>query len=223
MSNRIFYRLVWIPSLAAILVMTVLFARHSGAYSATGPLVSYTSADKSITLLHPSNWKPISTGSQGIRADLTFLADIRTKFEIATDLQGSLQADMLRSSNTSMSQLSDVLRSQPNAPQIPTPTTKSPIETLHEGTLQRDRMVSAGLETGMTSKRQISGEEALETTFTIPGNALFGGPALEGKIITLLLSDRRVTIRYQYVVDNRTTLQPIFEKMLDSLQIRASG
>ena len=54
-GNSALYRAIWVPSLAAIFGMILIFSRQQQAIPAPHEMVQFATSDKTISLLRPSN------------------------------------------------------------------------------------------------------------------------------------------------------------------------
>ncbi len=219
MSNRVLSRIVWVPSLIAILVMTFLFARHPQAIAEPSQMVSFTTDDKTITVDHPSNWRAHSNSQHDVMTEVWFLPANNSELHVSTDFAGSLMGDIARSSNNMMDNLGSMLG---NGQQIEVKK-KSPLEQLHEsyaGVMEKE---FDDYQEGTTEKTTVSGMEALATSFTFKKPSIWGSREMVGKRFTALPNDRRVKITYYCQKDMQGKLEPTFQKMLATLRITQGG
>ena len=100
MSNRLLYRLVWIPSAFACVGMAYVFIRQPKPFPKPASLTTYTSGDKSVALKRPGNWKASFANDHGVGRGIAFEPADNVRFVVASDLAGSLMADIMKSSDT---------------------------------------------------------------------------------------------------------------------------
>lgn len=216
MSKRVICKLIWIPSLVAIIAMIATFGQAKNAAPTAGPFVDYVTADKRITIKHPNNWKPQSRDSGATVSGVRFTPTDSVSFSVRGDLTGSLMADIARSpsSPTGGEQI-------PGMPAMTADARKTPLEKLHDG--QAEEMAKdphwTSFEDGTTTHTRISGAEALITDFTYqaPGNLTI--QRMVGRRATILTTDRRVRIVFRCPADQQREIYPIFNKMLASLRL----
>lgn len=248
---RVLYRLVWISALLSIIGMSCWFLSAPKAAVVVAPLVGYVSDDKSLSLLHPSDWKPHSSSSQAISSRVYFEPDSATHFTVDTSLVGSLFGDMLRptsnanpgaggdssggeanggdtsgggSSNAALS----ALQGMPGMPGAGGGggKQKSPLETIHDASLHamaKSRSHYPDFEQGETRKMQIDGQEALATEFTFKQGDIMGRQEMVGTYITVLQKDREVDITATCSKDSQKNLKPVFDQMITSVRLGQAG
>src|SRR5690348_5592111 len=99
MSQRILYRIMWVPSLLILAGMVVAFAMQPATFPTPDALTPYTTSDKSIAIEHPGNWKAHTLSMQGISSEVRFDPAPHVRFRVVADLAGSLLADIDRSTS----------------------------------------------------------------------------------------------------------------------------
>jgi hypothetical protein len=95
-------RAVWIPSAAALIGSIGFFAIQPYQIERPGRLKQYVSSDKSLSLQRPENWKARSFSSQAVQDSIRFTPSENVRFEIESDLTGSLMADIGRAADSSV-------------------------------------------------------------------------------------------------------------------------
>lgn len=130
---------------------------------------------------------------------------------IGADLTGSLQSDILTASNNQMGGAADALPGGLGA--LARASTKPAVEKLHD--LQA---------VGLGKKFQDFKDGKLQPLSSKMGEGRFseftasdGGVALHGYRVTILGSDKRYSVRAQCAQSDWKTLQPIYEKIIQSV------
>lgn len=218
MTKRAFYRLVWILSALAIVGMSVYFPLQPEAAATVGPMVSYTTEDKTLSFVCPDNWKPNETTQNGTDTAVVFVPRSQVRFVIHATLKDALLSDVGQSGNAGLGSL----------PGLPaTGTSKDPVETIHA--LQKDRMERdtdsyPAFADGSTRKIRIAGVEGLETPFTYQKRGDFFQKETEsGKRISALVAGRGLSVVETYPPALEKEVQPVFDKILASLNVKDSG
>ena len=134
MTKVSLYRIVWIPSALAILGMSVLFSRQSLSAPPIGKLVSVTTSDKALSVLHPDNWKPFTLSAHAVETHIRFEPVRNIKIVFDYGLKGALFADVGRSTDVSLSNLNSML---PDNAKLPLEKQKSPLQKRHEAQKQK--------------------------------------------------------------------------------------
>lgn len=227
MSPQIRYRTIWIPSAIVFLALLLIFANQPLAVPIPGPLVRYTSSDKNISLMKPSNWKATSRSSQAVISEVTFVPAQNVNYKISADLSGSLMADLAKPIAPTENSFPDGvvpegMRDQSGAGPPPRPQ-KSALRTMHELDKRIYTKLYHEYEEGETKQTSIAGLEAMESGFTYKVSSTFSTREISGVRITLLTSDRRVSILYSCPKVMKLVLFPVFDQMTQSLQLGAGG
>ena len=63
--SRMVYRVVWVPSLIAIIGMTIAFGKAPATAPTPGKLIQWEAGDKSFSIMRPDNWRPQAMGAAG--------------------------------------------------------------------------------------------------------------------------------------------------------------
>ena len=173
---------------------------------------SYEAPDKSFVCQAPDGWKKSESAAAGIMSGVTMTSGT-AKVSIASDLGGSLSADMTRASNAQMDNTTGLLPPEMQA-QMPKPV--PPVEKQHKG---NKRIVS--------SKYKDYQENAMQTLTAPIGEArisefnaeagMFAGGKVRGYRVTALSGDREVTAYCVCPESDWPTLKPAFEKILTSI------
>ena len=224
MSKVGLYRLVWIPSLVAILGMLAVFMGVSGKVPPPGPMKRYTTGDKFISIKHPGNWKAHELSANATFTTLRFEPVLGSRMVITSDLAGSLLSDMDRANSASLPNMSSSADSSSTsgiAAGMPTMEAKlpSPLEKSHAS--QKDEMEKdyTKYEEGATAKLQIDGQEALATDFNYETGEMLTHRLMAGKRVTLLSGDRHVAVICTCLRDMKATVMPTYDKMIASLRV----
>ena len=223
MSKRAIYRIIWVISLLAIIGMDMLFIlQPHAAPTAAATQVHFTTQDQFISVDHPSNWKPQAVEDHGVATTVVFLPNESTRCLIKTDLVGSLMADVAKS-GSGMGNLPGM----PGMPGMPSGgSQKSTLETVHayQGKNMMDDIARyPGYEEGKTIKVRVAGTEALFTQFTYRKTTGIQEREMIGRRISALAGDRRLAIVTNCRKDQAGTLEPIFQKIIDSIKIGQGG
>jgi hypothetical protein len=212
---RTLYRTVWIASLLAILGMSVWFATQPLALPVLAPMISYVSEDKSLSFPCPGNWKPHESSSRAVATRVAFDPNVNTHFAVDTSLAGSLMGDIAKSNNAALSAL-------PGMPPEVTDKLKSPLETLHQASLQgmaHNKTRFPDFLQGKTQPTQIGGVEAFRTEFTYTRGGVWGRTKMTGIYVTALTKEREVRVLATCTQELQKTLQPLFDEMLVGMRL----
>jgi hypothetical protein len=202
--------------------MTLLFASQPAAIPVPGVMKHYTASDRSISIDHPSNWKPHLHSSHAIETEIDFRPARNVFMDINVNLAGSLMADVLKSMDTQSSAIADMV---PGGEKV-RPPELSPIVHFHAAqSAHLKNLVTEfpGFEDGETTKMQIRAREALATScrWTSPG--LFGSRPMVGRRVTMLSGDHQVSIVYGCPKEMEKAVMPAFDRMLKSLETDVAG
>jgi hypothetical protein len=251
MSKRIVYRLIWMPCAIALIVTFVMFLGHVVTEAAPAAMTVYTMSDKSLQMLHPANWEATESSQHGVGSSVKFVVDEYSGIRFNTDLMGSLMADIDKANNAQFSNLAgmsaggastpqgpgSVGAGDANAAQLPAgmeggetaapqlPAAKSPLQKSHERKGQ-ELEKSTDFENyreGETRKVQVAGQEALVTDFTYTEHGSQGDQEEVGRRVTALLGERRLLILSHCPQAKSKQLMPLFDKMMESLQVSPNG
>jgi hypothetical protein len=216
MPKHTIYRILWIPSAVILVLMTALFSHQTSAMPTVAPMQTYTTDDKSFALRHPGNWKPHPFGANAVLSGVRFTPSDNVKVLVTADLTGSLFADMQKANNDTASAL-------PSFGPEQAAKQKSPLETVHK--MQRVEMKGKfeGYKEGKTEQAQIANNEGLVTAFTGKTGGMFSSAKIVGRRATILAGDRRITFVASCLKEMQPELMPVFEEMLESLQIGQGG
>lgn len=222
MASRALCRVVWIPSALALVGTVSAFAVMPHPVPAPGDLMTFTSNDKTLSVSHPENWKSQSMSIGGNSAEVTYRPTKNVMVRFGTDLQGSLMADISRSTNAmpDTSNLPPELANQLGAGMT---KRKTPLESVHEMDMAILAKEFEGYQEGKTTPTRLAGLEALQTDFTYQMSDLFTKRQVVGKRFTALSNDRRVTALYYMPKESEAKLLPVIQKMIRSLKIGQQG
>lgn len=215
-------RTIWILSALAILGMTVLFGAMPPPAPIPEAMKRFTTSDRSIRIDHPGNWKSRVRSSHGIETELQFKPAHNVFMTIDVNLQGSLMVDMLKSVDSQNSQIASMI---PGGAALNT-NRLTPMEHLHE--MQASQMKNSvaeypGFADGTTEKTQIGGKQAIVTTCTWTSPGLLGSKPMVGRRVTLLSGDHHVSAQYGCPKAMQQSVLPVFDKMLNSMEIDVQG
>ncbi len=217
MSSRILYRVVWVPSLLAVIGMTIAFGKAPATVPQPGSLVQWEAGDKSIMIMRPDNWRPQSMGATGTSMEVWFEPANFCYFGAKSDLAGSLMADISRGPSIG-GMGGDESGEGGEGANIPREAPASPTEKLHAGAAESLPRKYKGYEEGPTDKTSINGVEAVMTSFTFNKKGLWGERPMAGKRVTMLTSERRMTV-FCYCPENlKAILMPVFDQMIMSFK-----
>jgi len=218
MGKQIAYRAVWIPSLIAIIVMMVSFARAPMAIPAPGEMVLFSTDDKMLEFKRPANWKTHSMSLHAMQTEAWMEPALNVKIHINSDETSSMIAGFQQSSNNMMSNLGSITGSS-GSESAPEPKKKTPLESLHEVKGESMGKNFDDYQEGITTKLQISGLEAIETDFTYSRSTMFGKKQSMGARFTTLHADRGIGIVYYFPKDLETQVEPLMKQIVKSLKI----
>ena len=233
--SRTLCRIVWVLSTIGLCGALIAFASNPVAIPApASDMAEYTTTDKSLTISHPSNWLPRQLSANATQTEIEFLPARGVYFDIKGDLQGSLMADITKSTGVSMGEglsgssfdmggLGSGSSSSGHEESEHHEARKSPVLSLHEAGMEKVAQDLANFEDGGTKELRISGMEAYATDFTFHLKNVFSHTEAVGRKVTTLNGERRVTIYYYYPKSAQSTIQPVFEKMLKSIKIGSVG
>ena len=92
----------------------------------------------------------------------------------------------------------------------------SPTEKLHMAAAESLPKRYKDYQEGATTKGSINGKEAVMTEFSFKKKGLWGDRPMTGKRVTMLSSERRLTM-FSYCPDNlRDQIFPVFDQMINS-------
>ena len=224
MSNRVLYRIVWIPSAIACVGMGVLFAAQPYAFPTPSAMENYSTKDKLITLKHPGNWKAhVRSGMQGMEKSVEFTPAKTVSFVVSSNQMGSIMADVSKSNDAQIQQL---MSSVPGAPPANTPAQKSPLEKAHEAgrsvMIADDKNYPEYKEKNAQVGR-ISGVECLTSDFTFQGEGQNKALEMTGKRVTALTTETQINVLYYCPKDMQAKLAPTFKQMLQSVRVGQNG
>jgi hypothetical protein len=183
-----------------------------------GALTQWESGDKAIMIQRPDNWKPQSMGAAGTSMEVWFEPANFVYFGAKSDLAGSLMADIGRATSGGIGGLAEGIGSGENNAEEIREARTSPTEKLHLSAAENLPNKYKGYEEGATIKGTINGLEAVMTEFTYRKKGLWGERPMAGKRVTMLTSERRMTV-FCYCPDNlKETLFPVFDQMINSFK-----
>jgi hypothetical protein len=226
-SKSLIYRLIWIPSAVALMVVFALFSRPGVTEAAPAAMTAYAMSDKSMQMQHPANWQASESSQHGVGASVKFVVDDYSGIRFSTDLAGSLQADIDRANSIMMSNPDNSSADNPNpeANPAPRPPDKSPLQKAHErkGQELEQSKEFENYQEGETRSVRIAGQEALMTDFTYTEHGAMGDKPEAGVRATALLGESRLLILAHCTKEKAKQLMPIFQQMIDSLQVSPTG
>jgi hypothetical protein len=181
----------------------------------------YVSGDRSIAIKHPGNWKTHERGGHAIETELEYTPAQHAKFTVKIDLQGSLMADIMKSTSAENSQIAGMI---PGGSALT--AGKSPLQSMHDlqgADLNYNKDDYPGFEDGLTIKSHIAGKDALvtECSWTVP--SLFGSRPVVGRRATMLAGDHQVSVVYGCLKEMRGEILPIFQQMQESIELDVPG
>ena len=222
MSNRLLYRLVWIPSALACVGMGYVFLRQPKPFPKPTLMTLYTSGDKSVALKRPGNWKAQYANDHGVGRGIAFEPADNVRFVVVSDLAGSLMADVMKSSDTQAEQLAGMMPGGAGAMNLP--PQKSPLEKLHISfgkAMQKDEKHYPAFEEGAYQTAQLAGVPALVSAFKFKSDG--PDPEIVGKRYTALSLDARITVIYYCPKSMQKDLSGVFAKMTESVRAGQDG
>ncbi len=188
---------------------------HPPPVPAPQAFAPYTAPDDAFLCQSPQGWKQESAASHAVMSTVTF-KNASARIEITADLQGSLQGDIARATNASLSNLGSFA----GAEGAPTPQLRPPVEQLHEKGakgLRRDLKEHGygdPAEQPMQTLQTPAGEGRY-SEFTAKGGAFQGDT--HGYRATILNGDRRISYMGRCRESDWSSLKPSFEKVLLSI------
>jgi hypothetical protein len=200
----------------ALVLIFIFRAQRPDLIPPPASYVKYTAMDNSFTCDEPSGWATESAASGGIDSGALF-ARSAAKIDITTDLAGSLMGDIQRATpdqtGVPLSMLSNAtgqpLGGQPD-------DQKPPVEKLHEQ--GEDEMKQKLGDYQEQPYKTFTGDlgEGCYSEFTGNGGLLAG--RVHGYRVTMLSSDRRVTIICQCPESSWNALKPAFLHVINSFE-----
>lgn len=191
----------------ALVLIFIFRAQKPELIPAPASYIEYTAMDNSFTCDEPAGWATESGASGGINSGALFQRSA-AKIDIDTDLAGSLQGDITRATNAQMGDL------------MPGVVQESPVEKLHEQGADAMKQKLADYQEQPYKKFDSDLGEACYSEFTGNGGLLAG--KVHGYRVTMLSSDRRVTIICQCPESSWNTLKPAFLHVINSFQASRS-
>ena len=225
MSKRNLYRAFWVPSLVVIIGMVVMFSQQPLDVPEPTEMKRYTTGDKSLSVLHPGNWKGLATSAHAIETELTFEPARNIRIVFSADLQGSLMADMAKTpALPGMGEGTSEGTGLPGVEEIKVKQ-KSVVEVFHEtqGKLLKTEYKEKSYKESKATPVQIAGKEAFFSEFSYEEPGVLGRTEMIGKRYTSLSGDRHLSIIYQCPQTSKDKIVPTFEKMVESLQSGEGG
>lgn len=222
MSNRLLYRLVWIPSALACVGMAYVFIRQPKPFPRPTALTLYTSGDKSVALKHPGNWKASYSNDHGVGRGIAFEPADKVRFVVVSDLAGSLMADVMKSSDTQAESIAGMMPGGAGMANLP--PQKSPLEKLHISfgkAMEKSEKQYPEYHEDAYQQTRLAGVPALVSAFTFKGDT----PESEicGKRYTALTLEARITVIYYCPKPMQKELSSIFTKMTESVHSGQDG
>lgn len=208
MSRRMVYRAVWAPSFVLLIVFLIVFPRTPAPLPIPGALVPFTTDDKVISVVYPSNWSKSQSSSQAVSTGVVFKSGGgAVRFDADADLAGSLMGDIMKGPTAAISEL-------PGGEKLAAKM-KTPLEQLHEsqGAIYKKKY-DEYLDSA-TTKSQVAGAEALVTDFTFKD----GSVPMVGKRATALAGDRRLSVRCYCPREAESKIMPVMDQMIESLKM----
>ena len=218
MTHRALHRIIWVVSALLIVGMSCYFIFQPVSLPTAEAMKPFSTTDKTISLMYPSNWKPNEAQKAGVETGVEFLPKPDTRIVFRTLLQDSLMADIARSGASMPVSLPGM--SGGGGP------TKTPVETVHEMQFARMERQAANymhLADKATTKIQIAGVEGLATQFTFKKPVGLTVEVMEGKRICALVGERCLSIVETCPKGAADVMKPIYDKMLASLTIKEPG
>jgi hypothetical protein len=234
MASTILYRVVWVPSTLGLCGALVAFASNPVAIPKPAEnMATYETSDKSITVSHPSNWHPRQLSANATQTEVEFVPARGVYFDIKGDLQGSLMADISKSTGGGSigldiggGDLPSMGGGSANTEELGKALEggrRSPVEGLHANGMESLKETLKDFSEGDTKKLQIANMEAVSSDFTFKLKNVFSSTDAVGRRITMLNGERRFIIYYYCPKSAQSTIEPVFEKMVKSVKIGTVG
>lgn len=250
MNCRIVYRLIWIPSLAALVFLLGFQAKVTPGEAKVEALAPFVSTGKLISLNAPANWKAKETKSRS-GAEIKFSPGSGVVFSVACDEAiGSLLAATQKLEAST--QGSSGVPGSPNGTGNPQGTgmpngssasgsamppgtegipgfsntdgkRKSSLETLHAAQAEMIEDAQKDFRDGRARKVQVAGFPALASECSFAAVKGITATDVVGERVTFLSQDRAYLILYRCPKDQKDKMLPIFRQMVDSLRINEQG
>jgi hypothetical protein len=220
-------RAIWIPSATALVGSICFFAMQPYHIEAPAKMVQYGSVEKGLTIKHPSNWKRLGMSSHAVQDSILFKPSENVRFDLMSDLVGSLMADLSRSGSSMVEGLAGSMEEMSRQnPDISNQLNelnrqvakKTPLDKVHDmrGSVMKDDY--DGYKEGASKKGTLGGLEAVESDFTFKGEGAWGAQKIVGKRVTALTSERAIYLIYYAPENQMKTLGPVFSEMRNSIQ-----
>lgn len=199
------------PLLVAAM-LTSFFAAGCGPDAALAPtaFTAYTAPDKSFVCQAPNGWKKVESAAAGIMSGVS-MTQGNAKVYIASDLMGSLTADIAAAQNAQASNVEGML---PPGMEMPKPV--PPVEKLH---IANKKGLSEKYKDYQENQMQVLTAAIGEGRFSeFTGDAgFFSGGKMRGYRATALSGERSITAYCVCSEKDFDTLKPAFQIILSSI------
>jgi hypothetical protein len=195
-----------------------LLMRPPAPVTAPKAFTAYTASDKAFACQAPQGWETVSSGSGGMNSGALF-KNGDAKIDITADLAGSLVGDIAAASDRAAGGVDSAGGgiSLPGVPGMEVgKARKPPVEKLHDAGKKSLAEKYGNYEEQPMKSVQTSLAEGRFSEFTGGGGNPFS-PKVHGYRVTMLPSDRRVTVIAVCRETDWNTLKPAFETTITSL------
>lgn len=219
-SQRLLWIFVPLGTLATLFILVASFLTMSPKEVVAAPkgFQPYVASDRSFTCDAPQGWETVSVDSHAVMGGVLFKKG-PAKIDITSDLAGSLMGDIAISADRQAENMEGMLKEMPGAAALmPNTPRKPPVEKLHEAEKKGMEKLYPGYEEQPMKVLQVpSGMgDARYSEFSVPGSLL--SPAQHGYRVTILPTERRLTVLCLCPEKNWPELKPAFERVITSLK-----
>jgi hypothetical protein len=217
-------RLLWIflplGTLATLITLVgALVLRPKEVVAAPTGFAPYIASDRSFKCDAPQGWETISVDSHAVMGGALFKKG-PAKIDITSDLAGSLMGDIAIASDRQAQGMEDMLKGMPNMPgmpEIPAALRKPPVEKLHEAEGKSMKKTYPGYEEQPMQVLKVPAGmgDGRYSEFTVKGTLM--SPSQHGYRVTILPTERRLTVLCICPERNWPALKPAFERVITSL------
>lgn len=198
------------------------FMRPPAPVQAPKAFAPYTAADKSFLCQAPQGWKTVGGSAGGMTGGALFSSG-DAKIDITADLAGSLVGDIAAAQDRAASAAAGGIESAGGGISLPGvpgadlgKARKPPVEKLHDASGKSMAKKLAQYEEKPMQTLQSRMGEGRFSEFTAGGDNPFN-PKIHGYRVTILGSERRVTVISQCRETDWKALKPAFETTITSL------
>lgn len=219
MSRRLVYRLVYVPSLIALVGLVAAFAHPTHSHSAPVGMKTYEAADHAFSIARPADWHTLSSNQNGTGSKVRIQRDANSEVVVTCDLSGSLMLDLSRNGNPLGANFPGMEGSGGGA----FAAQKTPLESAHEFGAAHLKGEFQHYVEQPAKPSVVGGHEALVSAFTAQTADMLNSHAVVGKRITVLAGNRPVTFDAFCPKGEENDFYPTVDAMLKTLSVSETG